>query len=152
MLRKWNRPVITLMNRAVSVPLRGFRGLQDDWLTHLRYVLAEVFQSPCGVLGVCRVWVAKMRVTLLTDRFQSPCGVLGVCRAHSQMIATPISGVVSVPLRGFRGLQGPLMADLDAQNAVIWFQSPCGVLGVCRRPHVEPHSDGVACFSPLAGF
>ncbi len=29
MLRKWNRPVITLMNRAVSVPLRGFRGLQE---------------------------------------------------------------------------------------------------------------------------
>ena len=55
MLRKWNRPVITLMNRAVSVPLRGFRGLQDckEYNPNNPYMIR--FQSPCGVLGVCRV-------------------------------------------------------------------------------------------------
>ena len=37
--------------------------------------------------------------------FQSPSGVLGVCRTLVEALSE-IDGEVSVPFRGFRGLQG----------------------------------------------
>jgi len=64
------------------------------------------FQSPCGVLGVCRA--QGIPATVLTaGKFQSPCGVLGVCRLLALCYVVSEDGV-SVPLRGFRGLQGVL--------------------------------------------
>ena len=56
--------------------------------------------------------------------FQSPCGVLGVCRFTSSSALSTVS-VVSVPLRGFRGLQAAKKGGRQ------WLLS---------------------CFSPLAGF
>jgi len=88
----------------VSVPLRGFRGLQAE--TFLRDVLHDkVFQSPCGVLGVCRAFANSCLPQSLM-RFQSPCGVLGVCRQINGLLA--------------------------GSNKTELFQSPSGVLGVCR--------------------
>ena len=40
---------------------------------------AFAFQSPSGVLGVCRALVGAL-TPMLTTGFQSPSGVLGVCR------------------------------------------------------------------------
>jgi len=61
--------------------LRGFRGLQgvdeDQY-----YVEIVEFQSPCGVLGVCRETLFGL-VEKASHRFQSPCGVLGVCRMRT---------------------------------------------------------------------
>ena len=37
--------------------------------------------------------------------FQSPSGVLGVCRGVFEALAKALELVVSVPFRGFRGLQ-----------------------------------------------
>ena len=91
--------------------------------------LARLFQSPCGVLGVCRALDGCGVGGIAPIQFQSPCGVLGVCRSTScfsppstRMFQSPcgVLGVcrqlteygrallwdVSVPLRGFRGLQG----------------------------------------------
>jgi len=42
------------------------------------------FQSPCGVLGVCRV-SGKGKDAGVVYMFQSPCGVLGVCRAVEKL-------------------------------------------------------------------
>ena len=92
---------------AVSVPFRGFRGLQD----------------------VAKAW----RVDAADyDEFQSPSGVLGVCRGQTDRTRRPVPGTgVSVPFRGFRGLQG-YRSQVDSHMAVA-FQSPSGVLGVCRN-------------------
>ena len=69
---------VRLRERGVSVPLRGFRGLQ-----------ASGSHDPLvGILA----------------RFQSPYGVLGVCRTTTYAVIN-LGSVVSVPLRGFRGLQ-----------------------------------------------
>ena len=68
-------------------------------------IYGAVFQSPSGVLGVCRVNAIKS-VSDAYDAFQSPSGVLGVCRRRRlQTLAFLVHG---------------------------WFQSPSGVLGVCR--------------------
>ena len=89
----------------VLVPFRGFRGLQDRVQRGFEDVVDVSFQSPSGVLGVCRVPIT--------------CG-----GRHTE-------GGVSVPFRGFRGLQGILeeLLKLIVQQR---FQSPSGVLGVCR--------------------
>jgi len=63
--------------------------------------------------------------------FQSPCGVLGVCRQVQDDRERAVEAVVSVPLRGFRGLQA-CIRDAAPSVRVRGFQSPCGVLGVCR--------------------
>ena len=84
-----------------SVPFRGFRGLQAG----------EVKQP----LTIDYVW------------FQSPCGVLGVCRSFQpQSLNGPRPVRVSVPLRGFRGLQEPFWRTRATRF--------------------------ISCFSPLAGF
>ena len=110
----------------VSVPLRGFRGLQVGSVGAVVADGMRMFQSPCGVLGVCRdVFMRVFEVH--SEAFQSPCGVLGVCRLIS--LRNPrkrLSRGVSVPLRGFRGLQGSRLC------------CPCTV--------------GPRSFSPLAGF
>jgi len=59
--------------------------------------------------------------------------------------------VVSVPLRGFRGLQGP--TRLGEARGDYEFQSPCGVLGVCRSvDDLRVVAAEIKRFSPLAGF
>jgi len=77
---------------------------------------AARFQSPSGVLGVCRkaTWT---RTKGFTYMFQSPSGVLGVCRQEYLTLAdTSVSSVlVSVPFRGFRGLQGKGVGLEDAR-------------------------------------
>ena len=80
MLRKWNRPVITLMNRAVSVPLRGFRGLQ-------------------GGGGTTEVCASGVSVSVPLRGFRGLQGVVIAGTDGDEKIG------VSVPLRGFRGLQ-----------------------------------------------
>ena len=164
----------------VSVPFRGFRGLQGQPDVRVAHV-SQGFQSPSGVLGVCR-GVAKTRPTsLMRTGFQSPSGVLGVCRVRRNALRSDRRAGVSVPFRGFRGLQGcssspslqgrrPVSVPfrgfrgLQAQLLPPWvgcgppvsvpfrgfrglqdadyggfnvskeasFQSPSGVLGVCR--------------------
>jgi len=117
----------------VSVPLRGFRGLQEAVGEGYRiFYTCDTFQSPCGVLGVCRERGHAHSPRRKPEAFQSPCGVLGVCRTSFK--ATRKSGIaagVSVPLRGFRGLQAPM--PNSAAHSWSSFQSPCGVLGVCRH-------------------
>ena len=85
--------------------------------------IVNTFQSPSGVLGVCRRHVEIAINTHL--KFQSPSGVLGVCRAHGRHWQN-MSFKVSVPFRGFRGLQ-------EARK------------GLFRRVTTR-------CFSPLPGF
>ena len=46
----------------------------------------------------------KMKTGVVLGVFQSPSGVLGVCRDLERAISA-IEQVVSVPFRGFRGLQ-----------------------------------------------
>ena len=88
-----------------------------------------MFQSPSGVLGVCR-HEGKL-VQTDASMFQSPSGVLGVCR-HDFVTYPAVKGLrkVSVPFRGFRGLQDYVWRDIQANQ--VGFQSPSGVLGVCR--------------------
>ena len=158
------------------------------------------FQSPSGVLGVCRK-IKGRHGGFVSPAFQSPSGVLGVCRllavlyavdaiikvsvpfrgfrglqvvaknlfmdqaayvsvpfrgfrglqAFNQLLAADEADAVSVPFRGFRGLQVDLVL-LDEKVAVE-FQSPCGVLGVCRPRRVDGRLERVPQrFSPLAGF
>ena len=82
--------------------------------------------------------------------FQSPCGVLGVCRQLRGAANVLRAEVVSVPLRGFRGLQEAEAFAEDKKLMV--FQSPCGVLGVCRWTIANALGTARECFSPLAGF
>ena len=65
---------------------------------------AVMFQSPSGVLGVSR-FVGEEVVATFQKAFQSPSGVLGVSRASGQAVQEARTAVVSVPFRGFRGLQ-----------------------------------------------
>ena len=114
-----------------------------------------MFQSPSGVLGVCRILYGWLDHGNLQG-FQSPSGVLGVCRGVVLSLGSQIAKVSvpfrgfrglqvganapdwprarngSVPFRGFRGLQGWSVAHRLGSPAVR-FQSPSGVLGVCRR-------------------
>ena len=64
------------------------------------------FQSPSGVLGVCRSFGKTKGIPVSDVQFQSPSGVLGVCRevCNASVTVPPLD--VSVPFRGFRGLQG----------------------------------------------
>ena len=63
----------------VSVPFRGFRGLQGLPKGRAANTVVVTFQSPSGVLGVCRDEEAAYNSTF-KGVFQSPSGVLGVCR------------------------------------------------------------------------
>ena len=90
--------------REVSVPFRGFRGLQEyPALTAEAYLL--LFQSPSGVLGVCReevfaLWAVDTRVVSVPFR-----GFRGL-QAEPSGSDKWLLANVSVPFRGFRGLQG----------------------------------------------
>ena len=64
------------------------------------------FQSPSGVLGVCRTADIRDLASVVRALFQSPSGVLGVCRATTASEDAEKHLDVSVPFRGFRGLQG----------------------------------------------
>ena len=70
---------MAVLKAEVSVPLRGFRGLHGRHQQGLEGRNLLPFQSPCGVLGVCRYVGGVNDPATVTD--------------------------VSVPLRGFRGLQ-----------------------------------------------
>ena len=138
---------------------------------HLKSLM---FQSPSGVLGVCRT--SEEYVAWRHRKFQSPSGVLGVCRAsvsvsmlmYGRSVSVPFRGFrglqviqhlrvpslrgrVSVPFRGFRGLQGGVaMPPAPPQD---WFQSPSGVLGPCRRGHLTALVVGSRAVSvPFRGF
>jgi len=91
------------------------------------------------------------RQTNPSPRFQSPCGVLGVCRLSKQRVVESYTiPHVSVPLRGFRGLQVP---HLEGQSRCqVPFQSPCGVLGVCRFDPLCFIARSVHVSVPLRGF
>ena len=114
----------------VSVPFRGFRGLQGLDLVLLDEKVA-VFQSPSGVLGVCRNEAHNGLSVEQAEAFQSPSGVLGVCRllfaaAEQSSVLTQFqspSGVLGV----CRTKESDGMGGLGSV-----FQSPSGVLGVCR--------------------
>ena len=70
------------MGSRVSVPFRGFRGLQacvSEFVIKGRHE----FQSPSGVLGVCRK-TTMGTYTIIAETFQSPSGVLGVCRNNER--------------------------------------------------------------------
>ena len=83
-----------------------------------------VFQSPSGVLGVCRNEDDSSTGEL--PSFQSPSGVLGVCRTSWKLVK---------------------------QTRYATFQSPSGVLGVCRAiSGLCDGSEGRTSFSPLPGF
>ena len=109
----------------VSVPFRGFRGLQAQFIS---------------------TWSGRK-----TSLFQSPSGVLGVCRAMETWGGSDSINAVSVPFRGFRGLQGATVTSRSWRSARP-FQSPSGVLGVCREIFVEHIDDLDQSFSPLPGF
>ena len=82
--------------------------------------------------------------------FQSPCGVSGVCRTRDRFGNYTLIKKVSVPFRGFRGLQDVLVA----KRAKVWsstFQSPSGVLGVCRWPNMHLYAMGVLMFQSPCG-
>ena len=87
----------------VSVPFRGFMGLQACPYPFFS-ALREVFQSPSGVLGVCRAAFEDIETAKAELEFQSPSGVLGVCRMYIDAPSVEAM-MVSVPFRGFRGLQ-----------------------------------------------
>jgi len=53
-------------------------------------------------------------------------------------------------LRGFRGLQVDAVEEIFA--SLPEFQSPCGVLGVCRLSILILSGIDRPSFSPLAGF
>ena len=160
------------MSGTVSVPFRGFRGLQvvADELIGLGF---GGFQSPSGVLGVCRKeeaneYLQEQNVSvpfrgfrglqglhefysgIVNSPFQSPSGVLGVCRCRGLRVHSSCARTVSVPFRGFRGLQVTGTGSTPAKNMA--FQSPSGVLGVCRVRRSSPTHLNCSSFSPLPGF
>ena len=103
-------------------------------------MVIELFQSPCGVLGVCRGNGPSPPAA--DGVFQSPCGVLGVCRHNIEQKWAEIAGV-SVPLRGFRGLQ----ERIAKTTRVVWLPYPaqslhssCIVVHVflARHPAIAP--------------
>ena len=65
----------------VSVPFRGFRGLQACEPANPKKIKKGKFQSPSGVLGVCRGNRTPLDAAGVFEWFQSPSGVLGVCRS-----------------------------------------------------------------------
>ena len=61
---------------GVSVPLRGL-GMKAGSYAVFIYAQAELFPSPCGVLGMKERYTVHILQTGL-DEFPSPCGVLGM--------------------------------------------------------------------------
>ena len=112
--------------------------------------LVEGFQSPSGVLGVCRS-KNQYLFALIKFKFQSPSGVLGVCREATTIEALAAISQVSVPFRGFRGLQG------RCRNYIVTMPLPVsvpfrgfrGLQGGRPHPPSFGQPDG---FSPLPGF
>ena len=77
-------------------------------------ILRMLFQSPSGVLGVCRLAHDRL-AHVLAHVFQSPSGVLGVCRPSAVRLPL-VTQRVSVPFRGFRGLQDRIGGTLGLQS------------------------------------
>ena len=113
---------------GVSVPLRGFRGLQAFHRSD-EPDFRPVFQSPCGVLGVCRPTEKDLMAFFGLGVSVPLRGFRGLQDVANDIMMDRYPEV-SVPLRGFRGLQD-FMADVTG-FVDLKFQSPCGVLGVCR--------------------
>jgi len=63
--------------------------------------MVKVFQSPSGVLGVCRTSTGGLGTTAPDGRFQSPSGVLGVCRDEVVDPSEYTDGRCFSPLPGF---------------------------------------------------
>ena len=125
---RWKKSGRSLPFLEVSVPFRGFRGLQVEAATSIED-LAGVFQSPSGVLGVCRhlrVKEGNAKKAQVSVPFR---GFRGL-QAYTGGKLVKGEVVVSVPFRGFRGLQ--VVSRRCSTPSTAWFQSPSGVLGVCR--------------------
>ena len=133
----------------VSVPFRGFRGLQGLRARVDADLAFTEFQSPSGVLGVCRQ-ASPGGCLSVASVFQSPSGVLGVCRMMDRYPEWVATLGVSVPFRGFRGLQA--VCRRNETHLHLEFQSPSGVLGVCRAEASASAEAAEACFGPLPGF
>ena len=132
----------------VSVPFRGFRGLQARKLP-VR-AARELFQSPSGVLGVCRS--SSSAVTpMFSASFQSPSGVLGVCRHCKTRRDGTRDPRVSVPFRGFRGLQvkSGYAGATTPQGVSVPFRGFRG-LQACTMSSASTLAQ--PSFSPLPGF
>ena len=89
---------------GVSVPFRGFRGLQGGRRRRVADTPMK-FQSPSGVLGVCR---RALRGWVLTGPNVSVPfrGFRGLQGGTADFRTRRVRRRVSVPFRGFRGLQG----------------------------------------------
>ena len=110
---------------------------------------ALAFQSPSGVLGVCRDAAWLPRGVCGPIWFQSPSGVLGVCRSSLSPQERRDRRGVSVPFRGFRGLQE---RQINLLTTTFWqFQSPSGVLGVCRTDAITIAGSGKTAFQSPSG-
>ena len=133
----------------VSVPFRGFRGLQvwDEDPKGNRIIDVSVpFRGFRGLQALR---------TLLPSRpsrgFQSPSGVLGVCR-HCCLIGQGRAKVVSVPFRGFRGLQEELSianSSLSRENVSVPFR---GFRGLQVRHHARGAQGRLQVSVPFRGF
>ena len=107
-----------------------------------------MFQSPSGVLGVCRGYF-KASQSEEAALFQSPSGVLGVCRRAMNVLYCRRRRVVSVPFRGFRGLQERRTDRKGTARVVsVPFRGFRGLQGAIIADGMRIYG----CFSPLPGF
>ena len=106
------------------------------------------FQSPSGVLGVCR--------TRKRGKVQANEGVSVPFRGFRDLQGNQPSGnastecQVSVPFRGFRGLRVSKCRQ-TWPLALSMFQSPSGVLGVCGPDRTEGMVSGSPEFQSPSG-
>ena len=129
---------------GVSVPFRGFRGLQGLHRGGFPGIQAHPVSVPFrGFRGLqaSSGYGLKYRMPM----FQSPSGVLGVCRRQIGPGGGHRLGV-SVPFRGFRGLQ----ERIAKSTRVVWLPYPPRSLhSSCILVHVFPaRHPGITPFPP----
>ena len=137
------------MTTEVSVPFRGFRGLQVPPSRLRPTRRPRPFQSPSGVLGVSRNGCNQgnpPRCHPVSVPFRGFRGLQAIIRLIWQRRTLR----VSVPFRGFRGLQA---TRLGAQRrnrfrVSVPFRGFRGLQGLAPL-FLEPR---IECFSPLPGF
>ena len=86
---------------GVSVPFRGFRGLQVERRADSTAQSGGAFQSPSGVSGVCRIQEGPIEKYML-GRFSPLPGFQGSAGGCEACLAACEAEDVSVPFRGFR--------------------------------------------------
>ena len=134
--------------RQVSVPFRGFRGLQGFDRRAGRQVRGDVFQSPSGVLGVCRTQGQNGRFIRLCVSVP----FRGFRGLQAGLRQDPASAVhVSVPFRGFRGLQEPI--DVKAARIALGVSVPFRGFRGLQDSNVKPENfSSVRVSVPFRGF